>query len=107
MIEIFAVFDAKAAAYGSPMFVPTRGLALRSFSDVVADKGSMLAKHPGDYSLYQLGTYDPNSGKLVALSEPDFVVSASDMVQQFAASGSDLSRGTPDIVREMRDKVKG
>jgi len=67
MNKIFAVRDTKADAFGSPMSVPTSGLALRSFADAVAQPDSNLNRFPEDYMLYELGSYDPNSGLLTAL----------------------------------------
>ncbi len=88
MLMIFAVYDEKACSYGAPMFFPSRGVALRSFSDVVANRESPLAKHPGDYKLYDLGTFDPNSGKVVANQEPLFIVSATDVDGQLKVASA-------------------
>jgi len=82
MMKAYAVFDAKAAAYGLPMFVPTSGLAIRGFSDACKDKQSPLFQHPSDYSLYELGEYDRNSGLLTPCEKPVFVCSASEFVQK-------------------------
>lgn len=75
MQKVFAVFDVKAAAYSNPVFLPTTGLASRMFVEQSSDPKSPVAMYPGDYSLYELGTYDPCSGKLTALPEPVLVMS--------------------------------
>jgi len=80
MLKIFAVFDVKAAQFGTPIFCINRGVALRNFSDVCAKPDSMLCQHSGDYSLYELGEYDPSTGKIDALVPPAIFVSASDVV---------------------------
>lgn len=85
---VYAVYDSKAAQYGQLITLPTRGVALRSFADVVSRRDSQIAQYPADYALYELGEYDQSSGKLVAHSVPQFVVSAAAVVQQFReASG--------------------
>lgn len=76
-IFVYAVFDSKAEAFGTPMFLLTKGMALRGFSDACADPASPMAKHPEDYVLHQIGTYEQNSGKLSPLPQPLFVVAAS------------------------------
>ncbi len=80
MFEVFAVFDSKSASYGNLIVVPTKGIAIRSFSDVCANVESPVGKHPEDYSLFHIGTYDPNPGLLKAINPPVLVVSASSMV---------------------------
>lgn len=81
MLKMFSVYDVKAGSYGSPMFVPTVGLATRTFVEVCADPQSPMSKYPGDYNLFELGEFDPNSGKVVGHNEPHFVISAAEAVE--------------------------
>jgi hypothetical protein len=59
-----AVFDRAANAYARPMFVPSTGVAIRSFSDEVnrSDPENQLFNHPDDFDLYDFGEFDDNSG---------------------------------------------
>lgn len=61
---VCAVRDSAAELYGQPIFVPSRGVALRSFADevnrVAAD--NPLNQHPEDFVLYELGVFDESSG---------------------------------------------
>lgn len=62
---IVAVRDRAADAFMRPFFVPTRGMAIRSFQDEVnraAPDNSMNA-HPEDYDLFALGTFDEETGQ--------------------------------------------
>lgn len=85
MMKLYAVRDVKADAFGAPMSISTKGLALRSFADACVDKNSELAKYPADYMLYELGEYEPNSGKIVSHEIPVFVASATEMVAKAKA----------------------
>ena len=76
---VFSVFDSKAAVFGQPIFVNTRGAAIRSFSDAVNKPDSPLARHAADYSLYQIGEYDDGTGELEGV-KPDPVVTASSVL---------------------------
>ena len=67
-IRIFTVFDQKAAAYLQPFFSPTVGTAVRAFSDTVNDPNSMLSKHPSDFTLFEIGGFDDQSGVVSSLS---------------------------------------
>lgn len=66
---IVSVFDSAAQAFNRPFFVPSTGLAIRSFKDEVnrqAADNPMFA-HPGDFELYLLGEFDDNTGDLTSI----------------------------------------
>lgn len=67
----FSIRDAKAEAFMRPFFAPTRGLAVRTFSDLVnSGNGESVAKHPEDFCLFQVGEFDELTGELVNLDQP-------------------------------------
>ncbi len=80
MLKAFAVYDVKAESYGNPMFMTNEGLAVRGFSDAARDPKSALCQHPEDYSLYEIGTYDPNKGLLTDLTPARHIVAAISIV---------------------------
>ncbi len=82
---VFAVFDAAAEAYLSPMFFDTKGQALRVFSDACNDVEHMFHRHADDYTLFHIGFYDPNKGLLESLATPDSLGIALQFVER--ASG--------------------
>lgn len=88
---VFAIFDVKAESYGSPIFLETPGLALRSFSDACADEKGPFFKYPADYSLYEIGSYDPNGAVLKGLPQPKFLYSATAVVNQLKMSQEDIN----------------
>lgn len=59
-----AVFDRAAQVYGKPVFVPARGIAVRSFTDEVNRDApdNDLHRHPDDFDLYLLAEYDDSLG---------------------------------------------
>lgn len=63
---VFGVRDSKAQAFLQPFFSNSSGAAIRAFGDAVMDTKSPLGLHPTDYLLYELGTFDDNSGMFVA-----------------------------------------
>lgn len=58
----FAIYDSKLEAFMTPFFQATRGLALRSFAELVNDSNHPVAKYPEDFSLWELGEFEPESG---------------------------------------------
>jgi len=76
MLKVFAVFDIKAESHGNLITLPAVGLATRTFSDAINAPNSPLGDNPEDYSLYELGTYDPVSGRMMGLERPKFIAHA-------------------------------
>lgn len=57
-LNIFTVYDTKAEAYLPPFYMNTKGQAIRAFSDSANDRNHAFCKHPGDYVLFHLGSFD-------------------------------------------------
>lgn len=55
-----AVFDSAVGAYAPPILVPSRGVAVRSFTDEVnrKDTNNTLFNHPSDFELRALAEFD-------------------------------------------------
>ena len=63
-LVVVSIFDLAAQSYGRPVFIPSQGLAIRSFSDEVnKPDGGDLHNHPEDFVLYELGGFDDNTGR--------------------------------------------
>jgi len=80
-LNVYAIFDEKACTFSQPFTQNHNGQAIRLFQDLVRDNNSTISKHPEDYKLYQLGTYDDTSGELESNVTPVFLVNATDMVK--------------------------
>lgn len=65
LLKIFSVFDSKAEAYLPPFYVASKGAALRSFSDAASDPTHNFCKHSGDFTLFEIGTFDDGDGLIV------------------------------------------
>lgn len=69
--NVFAVYDSKAEMFNQPMFFKAVPEALRAFEDECNRPESALAKHPDDYTLFQIGEYDVETGLLTPLTTPN------------------------------------
>lgn len=79
VINLFSVFDSKTAAFGNPFADQQPSSAIRNFADAVNDNSNpnnLWAKHPEDFSLFQIGQYDTDLGKLIPFI-PESLVTAS------------------------------
>lgn len=65
VLIVVAVHDRALDGFMRPFFVPSVGMAIRSFQDEVNRKSgndAMISMHPEDYDLYQLGSWDEDNG---------------------------------------------
>jgi len=76
---VCAVKDRAVDAYNRPIYVPTIGVAIRSFTDEVNRKDSELANHPEDYDLYEIGTWDDQTCIYTSIEAPRVIARAQDI----------------------------
>lgn len=65
--KMFSIFDSAAEAYLPPFALPTEGMAVRTFTDCVNSEKHQFGVNPGDYTLFELGTFDDGKGVFDAL----------------------------------------
>ncbi len=68
--KLFAIYDSKAMAYNNPIYYRTTGEALRAFATACQDPDSYLHKHPGDYTLFEIGSYDDSCAAITQPATP-------------------------------------
>lgn len=78
---VVSIFDTATRTYARPVFVAARGAALRSFSDEVNTprEDNPLNRHPGDFELHLLGTWDDQNGAFASLPQPELLVRGVDV----------------------------
>lgn len=78
IMKVFALRDSKAKCFGPPFYMQERAMAIRALSDLVKDGTQMAARHPEDFTLYQLGEYDDFTGVFTNQNPHDLISMASD-----------------------------
>lgn len=63
--KLFCAKDSKSETYGPIMTSKTTGLFLRQVSEVLNEGQSIWAKHPQDFTLFEVGEYLPESGDVI------------------------------------------
>ena len=59
----FSIYDTKAQYYHLPYNLKNEAVAIRQFGDMVNDKETTINKHPEDYTLFKIGTWDDQNAK--------------------------------------------
>ena len=71
ILTIYSIYDSAAKAYAQPFFMHNDGLAIRAFQDMVNSQDeNNIAKHPDQFTLFKLGTFDDQSGNFTSI-DPD------------------------------------
>lgn len=79
ILNVYALFDTKAAFFGLPFFSQSHGEAMRVCIDAAQDMRSTIARYPSDFILHHIGTYDNTVG-LMTPSLPDAIGHVSAML---------------------------
>lgn len=65
-VNMYVIFDTKAKFYNKPFYLQNDNVALRAFTDLANDETTDVFKHPTDFQLYKVGTYDDVTATIVS-----------------------------------------
>lgn len=65
--RVFAVYDSKARVFFRPFYCPIAEVAKRAFTTSANDPESQLCQFPADFTLFELGSFDDESGRFLQL----------------------------------------
>lgn len=71
--QLYVIRDSKAKVYNKPFHQTNRDVALRTATDLANDPNQETSKHPEDYALFYLGTYDDEHAQIDLVSQPELV----------------------------------
>jgi len=90
--NIFTIYDSKAQAYLTPFFMHQDGMALRVFADCINDNSHQFGKHPEDYILFNIGSWEDDKAKFKT-SIPIAIATGIELVQQDNQEDSNPDEG--------------
>lgn len=61
-MKVFTVFDSKAEIFGTPIYSATTASGIRIFEAACNEEGRDFNKWPGDYTLFEIGEWNDNTG---------------------------------------------
>lgn len=77
---LFSIHDIKSKIYNKPFHQLNQEEALRTASDLANDKEHTPGKHPADFSMFQLGSYEDTTGKCDLYQSPEHICNLNDLV---------------------------
>nr|QJB20089.1 MAG: nonstructural protein [Microvirus sp.] len=79
---IFSIRDKKAGVFLAPFFTDNVATARRQLALPANSEESFLGIYPEDYDVYNLGTWDDNSGQIEMKPVPDFCFCISELAKK-------------------------
>ena len=80
LLRVFCIWDGAAEEFQAPFYNHSIGLVNRALSDEIASGDSPLSKHVDDFSLYELGNYDTQTGRFVLHDSPKLIYALAEIV---------------------------
>lgn len=68
--KVFSIYDSKIEAFMQPFFSPSKGSAIRALTDLLMDAKHPIAKHPEDYTLFELSEWCDDSADFTPHATP-------------------------------------
>lgn len=73
---VYAIRDTATEHFYTPFYQKTKNEALRTFEGAVNDSQTALYRNPEHFDLYELGSFDDNTGALISHKSPEFIQKA-------------------------------
>lgn len=80
MRGVFSMYDKKTKVFSDPHCYRTIEEARRSFGQAAQDEKTLINKHPDDFELYFVGTFNEENGYYQPLEMRELVCSGSDFL---------------------------
>ncbi len=63
-LNAYTIYDVASGTYMRPYFSTADGEAMRGFKDIATDATHSVGKHPEDYTLYRVGSFNDTTGQM-------------------------------------------
>lgn len=80
-MKVYTVFDRKMKEHGSLVLFKNEEAAVRGMTDAFGGQDTIVAKHPEDFDLICIGSYDQDQG-VVYGGVHDFVVNFGELLRK-------------------------
>lgn len=88
MLKCFSVYDSKAAAFVTPFFCANAAIAIRSFEHAANNEGHDFHRFGADYTLFELGEFQDESGHFNMHAQPLNLGTASSFIRPLNTKGA-------------------
>lgn len=69
-VPMFSLLDVKSGIFNTPFFMVHPAQAMRACVDLASDLNTTVGRHPADYALLMLGTFDDQTASVELEAKP-------------------------------------
>ena len=80
MIKLYTLLDKASSTTNHPMPFSTQRDAIDGLRSVANDEKTSINKHPEDFELYELGSYNPREMKFDLFDQPKLVIPVTELL---------------------------
>lgn len=73
LLQAYSILDLKTGAFNVPFFMSHEAMAVRACVDLAQDATTTVGRHPADFTLYWIGSFDDQTGYLDPMTKPQAV----------------------------------
>lgn len=87
LLGVFAIYDSGISTWMTPLYFRNKGEALRWWQEVCNNPEAKISKHPADYTLFELGTWNDDNNEFNLFKAPVKLGLALEYVKTIPAEG--------------------
>lgn len=80
-MKIFSLLDMKAQGFNRPFCSKTRATAGREIATGI-NNDPIMATNAGDFAIYEIGRFDPETGRIYAEKDPVHVIDVIELLEE-------------------------
>lgn len=107
--QIFSIYDSKAEAYLPPFVLHRSEIAARTFSDCINSETHQFGAHPADYTLFNIGEFDDETGHVSPHSPHNLIGNGVNfkLEPEPAIMDVEIKKNNKPTSQEILDKIVG
>lgn len=88
LFGVFAIYDSGISTWLTPLYFRNKGEAIRWWAEVCNNPEAKISKHPADYTLFEVGTWNDDNNSFNLLAAPVKLGLALEFVKTIPAEGA-------------------
>lgn len=91
ILECYSVYDRAAMQYGHPVYMVNDSAAMRSFIDAFDNPNGLLARHPDDFELRHIASFNDETGHFKPLEISRTIMTGGEVMRMRLSHSESLS----------------
>lgn len=80
VLKMYCLYDRKTEFHHPPLYAHNTGHALRVFGDMFANPQLPFGKHPEDYQVFEVGSFDDQTATVLPVERPHLIAAGTELM---------------------------